>query len=360
VPSPDHLLEALVRLRSRLWTITAPAFVLTFGLVLGLAACTGVSEDGGPEDPDVAGDVAGDVADDDSPAPAGPHGRLQLTGWERTHRGGLTVALRAIEVDDDGHVILEIEAVSARRDVRLNDFSTYLVTDTDEVLPLAPPDEDEHLTVPQDQRMLARLAFVGPIGEDVTRVTLAINAINQRVRDQDDDNAAGVRGPALAIRDVPLPGVGLDTDAVGDATVREDLTASAVVEPGVTQTHEGGTVVTVTRIEINASQVLIEVEVVNPTDHDVRLRSMPPFLEDDLGGRWVAENIESDERSDRFFDVPAGGEATATLAFPAPIRQEASSLALTIGRPATDSPRIPGFHFEGLPIPGREGEAADR
>jgi 3-mercaptopyruvate sulfurtransferase SseA len=25
-----------------------------------------------------------------------------------------------------------------------------------------------------------------------------------------------------------------------------------------------------------------------------------------------------------------------------------------------DSPRIPGFHFEGLPIPGREGEAADR
>jgi hypothetical protein len=350
VPSPNQLLEVAVRLRSSDWTTTAPAVVLTLGLALGVAACTGGSADAGSEDADVA---VGSV--DDGPAePVGPHGRLQLTGWEATHRGGLTVALRAIEVDDDGHVYVELEAVSARRDVRLNDFSVFLVDDQGEVLALAPPEEDVHLTVPQDQRMLARLAFVGPVGPDATRVTLAINGMNERVRDQDDDIGGGVRGPALAVRDVPLPGVGLDAEAVGDATVRDELTASAVVEPGVSQTHEGGTVVTVTRIELDATQVLIEIEVDNPTDHDVRLRSMPPFLEDDLGGRWLAVDIESDERAERFFDVPAGGTATATLAFPAPIQQEAGSLALTIGRPATDSERIPGFHFEDLPIPGRD------
>jgi hypothetical protein len=350
VPTPNPLLEVAVRLRSPVRTTTAPAVVVALALGLGLAACTGGGADTGAEDPDLA---VGTV--DDGPAePVGPHGRLQLTGWERTHRGGLTVALRAIEVDDDGHVYVELEAVSARRDVRLNDFSVFLVDDQGEVLPLAPPEEDVHVTVPQDQRMLARLGFVGPVGPDASRVTLAINGMNEQVRDDDDNVAAEIRGPALAIRDVPLPGVGLDAEAVGDATVRDDLTAGAVVEPGVSQTHEGGTVVTVTRIEADASQVLIEVEVDNPTDHDVRLRSMPPFLEDDLGGRWLAVDIESDERADRFFDVPAGGTATATLAFPAPIRQEASSLALTIGRPATDSVRIPGFHFEDLPIPGRD------
>jgi hypothetical protein len=339
-----------MRFLARPRTTTASAVVVALALGVGLAACTAGDGDG----PTEGADRAADRAQVDPPDPAGPHGRLQLTRWEATHRGGLTVALRAIEVGDDGHVHLEVEAVSARRDVRLNDFTTYLLTDTGEILPLAPPEEDEHLTVPQHQRMLARLAFVGPIGDDVSRVTLAINAINERVRDQDDDIAAEVRGPALAIRDVPLPGVGLDTDAVGDAPERDELTASAVVEPGVSQTHEGGTVVTVTRIEVDASQVLIDVEVDNPTDHDVRLRSMPPFLEDDLGGRWLAVDIESDERADRFFDVPPGGQATATLAFPAPVRQEATSLALTIGRPATDSPRIPGFHFEDLPIPGRD------
>lgn len=291
------------------------------------------------------------------PAAATPSGALELTGWQQTHPGAISAAVHAIEVDEGGHVLLDVEVVTSSNDIQLARFGTFLLDDLDNRYELVPPPDNPEIAIPPDSRMRARLAFEGPISDDATHVTFAINAVGDRIVDAEDDTNPFSSGPKLAFRDLPLPGIGLQDEADrGESTA---LVADQSIDLDVTQTHPTGVVVTVTRIFTDTRSVHVDIEVDNPTDREVRILSSNPHLYDAPGQTSRVggyEWAEVDDTQVAWLDIPAGGEASATLAFRGAVDADATSLELTLNGGADDDSdtTLPGFTFSDLPIPGRD------
>jgi hypothetical protein len=318
-------------------------------------------QDGEPDGSQV-GAAGSEQADEVlEPEAAEPQGRLELTGWEQTHPGGLSVALRAIEVDAAGDLLLDIEAVSTQMDVQLNGFTTFLIddrTDQEQLVfgdwyELVPPDDDPRLRLAVDERLTGTLVFAGPVDPQARRVTLAINSDTQTIYEVDDGLVPRVLNPSFAFWDIPLPGVGLDAEAAAEQA-RDTITEVSELDLDVTEEHRSGVTVTLTEVRFDGRNLFLDLEAVNPTSRDQRLTWEPPRLIDAGGARAVFVRVESQEEEDRFLEIPAGGEADATLAFRAPF-EPGGTMSLELNWPSAqdlEGGRRPYLLFEELPVPG--------
>lgn len=318
----------------------------------------------GPDDPPApttqGAEPTGATASVVDAAPT-PSGRLELTGWQQTHPGATSVALHAIEVDDSGHVHLDVEVVTGPNEVELARFGTFLEDNLGSRHPLIPPSDNPDVAVPTDSRLRATFAFEGPIDDEATHVTFAINAAGDRIVDAEDDDNPRSTGARLAFRDIPLPGVGFDDEA--DRGESSDLVEATSVDVEATQAHPGGVVVTVTRVATDTRSVRIDIEVDNPTGREVRLLAGNPHLYEgsqqasSVGPYQVAEVDDSEVRQ---LDIPAGGQASATLAFRGAIGPDVTSLELTLngGQDDDADTPVPGFTIGDLPVPGRDDAAS--
>lgn len=322
---------------------------------------TGCRSEPGPEQPTptpTTTEQDGSAADATAePVAATPSGSLELSGWQQTHPGATSVALHGIEVDETGHLLLDVEVVTGPNDISLLRFDTFLLDDVDTRHDLIPPEDNPEVEVPADSRLRATLAFEQPIADDATHVTFAINALSDRIIDAQDDTNPHSSGPKLAFRDIPLPGLGLDDEA--DRGQTTDLVEPDSVDVDILQAHPDGVVVTVTRVASDTRSVRLDIEVENPTERDVKLLAGNPHLYD--GPRQSSsvgpyEWAEVDDQQVRKLDVPAGGEASATLAFRGAVDPDATSLTLTLNGGSNDATEttVPGFTIEDLPIPGRD------
>ena len=277
-----------------------------------------------------------------------------FTAWEERHPGGLVVGLRSIEVDEHGNVAIEFEATSIEARVGLAETHTFLEDDLGNQYELLPPaSPDENLPLEPDQRVLARLSFQGPIAPDATRVMLAFNGTNGEPREKDEGPPRGVI-PGLVIRDIPLPGVGLDAEAVGTGPDRDSVTESTAIDIELTGESEGVTA-TATRVETDGSIVYVDVSVEVPADHErpVRINSAHPRLEDSTGSHSLAENIQVANEDLVNVDMEPGATARIRVAFRHPFADDATHFDLRFNR-APSTPALPEILIEDLPIPGRE------
>lgn len=326
-----------------------------------IAACAagGVLVAGCSSTPDETGQDGATASATSEPAadeiPVRPSGRLVFTAWEERHPGGLVVGLRSIEVDEHGNVAIEFEATSMAARVGLAETDTFLEDDLGNQYELVPPasPEDESLPLDQDQRVLARLSFQGPIAAEATRVMLAFNGSNGRPREKDEGPPRGVI-PGLVIRDIPLPGVGLDAEAVGTGPDRDSVTESTAVDIDLSGESQGVTV-RATRVEFDGTVVYVDVSVEVPAEHDrpVRINSAHPRLEDSAGGFAVAENIEVANEDLVNVDMEPGSTAQIRVAFRHPFADDATHFDLRFNR-APSTKAVPEILIENIPIPGRE------
>lgn len=336
---------------------TRPVAVALAGLALLIGGCRSAS---GPEEPTptATGQDATSADATADPVATRPSGSLDLTGWQQTHPGATSVALHAIEVDETGHLLLDVEVVTGRDGIYLMRWDTFLIDDLDNRHDLIPPDDNPEVEVPADSRLRATFAFDEPIADDATHVTFAINSVANEIIDAEDDTNPLSSGPALAFRDIPLPGLGLDHEA--DRGESTDLVEAASLDVDISQTHPDGVVVTVTRIASDARSVRLDIEVDNPTEREVSLLAGNPHLYDgprESSSVGAYQRAEVDDQEVRRLDIPAGGEASATMAFRGTINPDATSLTLTLNGGSNDATDtvVPAFTIGDLPVPGREG-----
>lgn len=334
---------------------TSP-LIAASALAAVLIGCS--STDGDDTPPDGAADAVepGTAAED--AGLAGPTGRLVLTAWEERHPGGLVIGLRSVEVDEDGNIAVEFEATSIEAAVRLADTQTFLEDDLGNRYELVPTEgDDADLPLEPDQRALARLSFQGPVDPEATRVLLAFNAVNGEVREKDEGPPGSVV-PGLAIHDIPLPGVGLDAEAVGTGPDRDSVTEATALDIDLTGSSDTGVTATATRVETDGSVVYVDVTVEVPTDLDraVRINSAHPRLEDSTGATSLAENIQVANEDLATLDMEPGSTAEVRIAFRHPFAPDATHFDLRFNRrPSTEV--LPEILIEDIPVPGRDDAA---
>lgn len=328
-----------------------------------LGACTSGAVDPGAEDPgpEDGGGAAGEATAEAEPEVVEPHGRMRLTGFREDQRAGRSVALLAVEVDEDGHLHVEFEAVnSGGRQMRLNGLTTMVEDDHGNAYAFREPTDGSDLQLRPDERMTGTLVFRGPVDPEARRFTLAFNQVGQRSATEvvgAEDSPQTDQYPPFAFREVPLPGVGLEDEAsTGDGA---PLLASQTVEVDQTASPEGHPDVEVTLVEYETDgrTLRLQVEAVNRSSQRVTLLHDQPVLVDDVGSRFTFLRAGEDEAERRLILEP-GTEASATLGYRATLRPEATELRLTFNSFAfvVDSQQrnAPGLRFT-LPMPPADG-----
>jgi hypothetical protein len=317
-----------------------------------LAGCTG-DADPAPED-DETPEAATDGPTDDAGDEPTPSGRLQLTGWQESHPVLITVALRAVEVDTDGHVLVDFEAIN--RGIRsggasIGQSGVLLRDDLGNVYPFVRSEEHERLRFNADERMSGTLAFTGPIDPEARRITVAFNQLEQDVELVAAADDVLSQFPKFLFEDVPLPGVGLEVDADRGGS-GDSLATDQRLEVGVTVTPDlnPDLEVTVVAYATDGLTVRLELEAVNRSNEVVVLTRADPVLRDDRDSRYVFERAETADRDEENLRLEPGEEVSATLAWRGVIPADAGSLVARFNSENFENPSAPHFVVD-LPLP---------
>lgn len=329
--------------------------LLTLCVALSVAACTG--EDA-PDDDPTAGDHTEDAtapASDVSEVVDAPRGRLQLSGFVERTNSEAVATLHAIAITDGGLLEAEIEWTSQRsRGNRLGESAVLAIDDLGNVHHAARPDDNPQFDIDGDQRMLGVIQFEGRIDPDANRVNIGFN---QGSRNRSGDVTAWTatadggccRIPQVSWFDVPLPGVGLEAEAV-----RVAAEAGAVELDDEPQEGERaiGVTVAVTAVEVDPGDnaTLVTIEAVNGSDRRVRITNRTPQLGDDAG-RSYDFRADPDASLRELVALEPGEEATAVLVFDGVPDPDASTLSLTLNGLDGSSRTAPRFDFGDLPVP---------
>ncbi|WP_052668997.1 hypothetical protein [Nitriliruptor alkaliphilus] len=319
-------------------------------------ACTSATDDDVPVDDGQVVD-AGEVGDEAVTEQAAPGGRLQLTGWAEDHPKVMTVALRAIEVDAAGNLLIDIEAVNSSlhgNSASIGMRGVLARDDLGNVYDFVRPEGNGRLQFVRDERMTGTLAFEGPVDPAARTVTVAFN--------QQDDAETLIRAaednlnqfPRFLFEQVPLPGVGLEAEADRGGTA-DALTTEQEIEVGVTVQPEinEGVSVTVLRYRTDGRTITVELEAVNNSNRVVELTSGNPHLRDGRDTKYGYQRSESDDRDERVLRMDPGQEVTAVLAWRGLIPDDAEFLALEINSERWQTPTSPHVYVE-MPLPGQD------
>jgi hypothetical protein len=341
-------------------------------LAAALAACT--ADDPAPAaDTTETAEPRTDDTDDGAtteapPAAGGPDGTITLSGVQQAHPGGSVVAVTAVTVDD-GDLYLDVEVhVAAEQGASMSAREMSLTDNLGNTYEFVEPPVS--LDFATDSEAALTFAFVGPVAPDATRVTLGINAIGDPVDAADD--LTNARYPKFALRDLPLPGVGLDAEAAADGDpVGLQLDPTTIDVDGVT--HEGAAqvLVEVTRIEVTPVTVAVTIEGRNGSERDKQVLVRDPVLRAEMSGltfdrRFEYRQLTADDGSRDTLPLAPGEEFTARLVFVGAVPADADALRLglqtltaEVDRGQVSEERAvsnPTVVFTGLPLPDRHGD----
>ena len=327
------------------WLMAAAAATLAVGCTDGGSDSSG---DGQPSTEAAASDADPEDEDGDGAQAAdGPtaEGRLDLEGWVELHPNNSSLTLTDIEVDEAGDLFVGIESVvvSSRlvSSIDLARDRTELIDDLGNVYPLVPPEDDPRIRAEGDAQLTATLAFEGPVAPGAQRVDVVFNQPGDdgvTPTGGDDDATAGA--PVFAFDGVPLPGVGVDDEAVvGGPTVLDERT----FEIGLSETVYDGVEVVVEQVTTDGQSLTIEMSFANPTDRGAMLTASSPDLEGvGVDTSFGFLRIDSDDTSDRVLNLRPGEEASAVLAFTGAVASDLEALLLTMnpGQGSSDAGAI--------------------
>lgn len=297
-----------------------------------------------------------DAQDDDpevepSPEPEGANGRLQLSGWREDNPSGVTVALRAVEVDGNGDLLLNFEAVSRDRfqgTAEIAQSAVVVRDDLGNVYEFRQPAADRRLPLGQDERMSGTLAFDGPLDPGARTIDVGFNQLDEQWVAAADDLPS--QYPRFAFVDVPLPGVGLEADARGPGQVG-DLDRSTTVEVGQEWSADG-LEVTVVSYELVGGSTNVTVEASNGRNNVVELALDIPRLRDEAGGQYFFERDLDIDRGTAVVRMEPGDDATVTFGFRGEPTPASTGFTFVLnGNSSEDSPSAPRIEFADLPLP---------
>lgn len=308
----------------------------------------------GAEVPDAAGTAPEDVA-------SGANGALRLSGWVEHNPRMISVALRSVEVDDHGHLRLDIEAVN--RGFRGRSASSLALSDvrvTDDLgnqYAFQRPEEHRDLRFEADERLTGTLAFEGPVDPDARHLEVAFNQRDGESVPTSEDQPS--QYPKFLFADVPLPGIGLEdaADRGGSSSLLEVSTVELDLPAQIDWLPDLD--VTLLRYHHDGQTTEFDLEAANQTDLPVELASGHPRLDDGTDGQIVYEPNDSDDRDERVIRLEPGDEATFTIAFRGAISPQSEGLRLRLNpnNHRSESPTRPFVRFEDLPLP-EEGSAS--
>jgi hypothetical protein len=324
--------------------------VAALGSVL-LAGCT--SSDGGATPPTDA--ASEDEAAADGAGDEGPRGSLRLTGWVQEHPRMVAVALRGVEVDAAGHLLLEVEAVNrgfrGRSAASLADVGVRVRDDLGNTYAFQRPEEHRTLRFVADERLMGTLAFEGPIDPDARYLEVGFNQSRDTSVPASEDGIS--QYPRFLFEQVPLPGVGLEDEAdrgssgslIDEATVEIDQVADIPWLDGLE--------VTLVRYVVGGGVVTFELEAVNGTRRAVQLATDSPRMDDGRGSTFVREQDTSDDRDERVIRMEPGEASSATISFRGTIAPDAEALELRLNgnMRSSESDSSPFVQFADLPLP---------
>lgn len=345
-------------------------------LIFTVSACSGDSDDvpspttetEGSSGSEAADDV-GEMVDDDpasqqssghrrqeaSERTTGAAGSLRLSGWVESHQRMVSVALRAVTVDPDGHLLLEVEAVN--RGFRGRNATSLALTDvraTDDLgntYAFQRPEEHEDLRFHADERLTGTLAFEGPVDPAARRLEIGFNQRDGESVPTADDNPS--QYPKFLFDDVPLPGVGLEREADrGGSSSLIDVVTVELERPADLDWLVDLEVVLL-RYRQDEQSIEFDLEAANTRDLAVELAVGHPRLDDGTDAQFVYEPNESDDRDEQVVRLEPGDQASFTLAFRGPISPESDGLRLRLNpnsNPRENSPR-PLVIFDDIPLP---------
>lgn len=321
-------------------------------VLLVLGACTGDGD--GTREP-VATDDGGDPGDDASedatdPAPVveepvGPNGRLQLSGFVERNRISVNLQLSAVEVDPNGDLLLDIEAVNRGfRGVNATSLAQSSVRVRDDVgtdYEFVRPVDNDQLRFTADERLTGTLVFRGPIDPEASYLEVGFNQRGDQAVLAADDPPS--QYPKFLFPEVPLPGIGLEAKA-GDGG-GGSLTEASTVTVGLSAESErrAGFVVDVVEYVEDGQTVTFTVEAVNGSERMASLTGGFPSLDDgqDSNFVYVRPADVGPRTPEARVDLEPGEEATVQIAFRGVISGEADELTL----------RFDDVTFTGIPIP---------
>lgn len=304
------------------------------------------TEDEGDVDAGDAGD-----ADDESGSepeepeePEGPHGRLQLGQFIEQSPASTNLELGAVEVDANGDLLLDIEAVfRGRSQVSIAQFGVRVRDDVGNTYAFRAPTDNDRLQMRPDERMTGTLAFEGPVDPEARYLEVGFNQQGDEAVFAADDRPN--QYPKFLFTEVPLPGIGLEAEA-GEGGGGEGLTEATTVEVGATAESERfeGYEATVVEYTEDGQTITFSVEVVNNASRMVSLTSGNPRLDDgqDSRFRWVEPEDVPRRSPEGRVELDPGDEATVEVAFRGVISDDAESLRL----------RFDEVTIEGIPVPG--------
>ncbi len=193
--------------------------------------------------------------------------------------------------------------------------------------------------------MTGTLAFEGPVDPAATHVTFALNqeAREDRVGAVEDGRLD--RTPRFLVEDLPLPGIGLEDEALNPDALGVLETRTVEIGESFDSPDNPDVTVTVISVVLDGRTVEIELEAVNGSSEAVRLVTQSPALRDDTGRRMEFIRSQSEAQEERRLTLGPGDEASARFAFrgsPSPDAQELRLLTNSLSR---NDPRSPTFEI---------------
>ncbi len=331
------------------WVIAAVAV-----LALAAVGCDGSPAEDSPTGDEVDADTSGSEPSDEETTATGPAGSLRLSGWVEEHPARVALSLRGVEVDAAGHLLLDVEAVNRGSVVSVAEFGVRVRDDLGNRYAFQRPEDNGGLRFTVDERLTGTLAFEGPIDPDARYLEVGFNQSGDGSVSAAEDGIS--QYPAFLFEQVPLPGVGLEDEAVRGPS--SELMEEQVVEVGQVGevAYLDGLEVTLQRYVVGTGVIRVELEAVNGTGRAVQLAAGSPRLDDGRDSHIVYEANESDDRAERVIEMGPGDEATVTISFRGTIASDAESLQLRLNghTRGEESATKPYMEFNDLPLPGEE------
>lgn len=322
-------------------------------VLLAAAGCDATADDDGT----AADDAAKELSSAEQAAeagPAGPSGSLRLTGYVEEHPRMVALALRGVEIDEGGHILLEIEGVNrgfrGRSSATIAEFGVRVRDDLGNSYPFQRPEGNGGLQFLADERLTGTLAFEGPIDPEARYLEVGFNQSSGESVSASEDSID--QYPRFLFEQVPLPGVGLEEEA--ERGPSSDLMAEQVVEVGQSAQIEGrdDLEVTLVRYVVGGGVITFELEAANTGDVTVDLARGVTRLLDGQDTTFVLESNSEDD-GERLLRLEPGEELTGTLAFRGVIAEDAESLTLYTNanaRSCDACKQTPYIEFTDIPV----------